>query len=81
LSGQEIPLFGRILAVGDAIDAMLSDRHYRTGLPIDIVRDELDTNKETQFDPEFAEIGLTLLTPENTAELPDLFSQAVTQSD
>jgi HD-GYP domain-containing protein (c-di-GMP phosphodiesterase class II) len=33
LAGEEIPLFGRILAVADAFDAMTSDRPYRSGMP------------------------------------------------
>jgi HD-GYP domain-containing protein (c-di-GMP phosphodiesterase class II) len=32
LSGDEIPLYARVLAVGDAYDAMTSDRPYRGGM-------------------------------------------------
>lgn len=81
LAGEEIPLFGRILAVADAVDAMLSDRQYRDALSIDIVHQELEENKNTQFDPEFAEIAQTLLTPQNTKRLPELFTRAITHGD
>lgn len=33
LKGEEIPLFGRIIAVADVYDALTSDRPYREGMP------------------------------------------------
>ncbi len=33
LSGEQIPLMARIVAVADAFDAMTSDRPYRQGMP------------------------------------------------
>jgi len=80
-AGEEIPLFGRILAVADAVDAMLSDRQYRDSLTIDEVYQELEENKGTQFDPEFADIALRLLTPQNSKRLPELFSRAITNGN
>ncbi len=41
LSGNEIMLEARILAVADVFDAMISDRGYRAGLPHDFVLAEL----------------------------------------
>ncbi len=61
LAGDDIPLFGRVLAVADAMDAMLSNRSYRDALPIDVVYDELEENIGTQFDPEVARAGIELL--------------------
>ncbi|MFB6357180.1 MAG: HD-GYP domain-containing protein [bacterium] len=61
LSGDDIPLFGRILAVADAIDAMLSKRTYRNALSLDVVIEELEKNSGKQFDPEVAEIGSNLV--------------------
>lgn len=52
LQGKTIPFFARIIALADAFDAMVSDRPYRKGLPLEIVRQELNKNKGTQFDPE-----------------------------
>jgi HD-GYP domain-containing protein (c-di-GMP phosphodiesterase class II) len=63
LEGEEIPLFGRILAVADAVDAMLSNRSYRDPLPDKVVREELEDGAGQQFDPEVAEAGLELLEP------------------
>lgn len=56
LKGPDIPLFGRIIKVSDAIDAMLSDRPYRKALSLDQVREELERFKGIQFDPKIAEI-------------------------
>ena len=35
LAGEEIPLAARILSVADALDAMTSDRPYRSALPLE----------------------------------------------
>lgn len=51
LSGDEIPLIARILAVADAYDAMTSDRPYRPGMPIDQALDEIKLGMGKQFDP------------------------------
>lgn len=51
LVGTEIPLESRILAVADAIEAMASDRPYRTALTAQAILDELQRNSGTQFDP------------------------------
>lgn len=48
----------RIAAVADAFDAMTSKRTYRNSLPIDVVREEIEKNLGTQFDPH---IGKTFL--------------------
>jgi diguanylate cyclase (GGDEF)-like protein/putative nucleotidyltransferase with HDIG domain len=51
LSGNEIPLEARIIAVADAIEAMASDRPYRQGMTHEEIIDELRQNAGTQFDP------------------------------
>jgi HD-GYP domain-containing protein (c-di-GMP phosphodiesterase class II) len=71
LSGLDIPLFGRILAVADAVDAMLSNRHYRDALSWVETRRELEENSGTQFDPKIAEAGIELLQPNNRDHLPE----------
>lgn len=50
LSADEIPLMARILAVADAYDAMLSDRPYRAGLPLDHVENILSEGSGQQWD-------------------------------
>ncbi|MFQ5480666.1 MAG: HD domain-containing phosphohydrolase [Thermodesulfobacteriota bacterium] len=51
LSGPEIPLHARILAVSDTVDAMGADRPYRKGKPQEVIIDELRRCSGTQFDP------------------------------
>lgn len=60
IAGREIPLFGRIIALADAFDAMSSDRTYRRGLPHDQVLQQIQDCSGTQFDPELAEIFVAL---------------------
>ncbi len=40
LSGEDIPVEARIIAVADSYDAMTSRRSYRDGLPQEKVRSE-----------------------------------------
>ncbi len=51
LSGEQIPLAARIVAVADAFDAMSSDRPYRKGMPDDRLDDVLRQGAGTQWDP------------------------------
>ncbi len=60
LSGKDIPLVARIIAVADAFDAMSSTRSYRKKLPLDFIMQEIDRCTGTQFDPEVAEALLEL---------------------
>lgn len=51
LSGEDIPIFGRIIAVADAYDAMTSDRPYRKGMTHEKALAILEDGKGTQWDP------------------------------
>lgn len=61
ISGDDIPLEARIIAIADAYDAMSSRRSYRDVLPQEQVRGEVQKGKGTQFDPEFAQIMLSMI--------------------
>ena len=61
LAGEEIPYFARIAAVADTYDAMTSRRAYRDTLPLDVVKAEIERNRETQFDPAIADVFLDIL--------------------
>jgi hypothetical protein len=51
LKGEEIPLPSRIIAVADALDAMLSDRPYRKGVGILAALDTILMASGKYFDP------------------------------
>lgn len=55
LAGKAIPLGARIIMISDAIDAMLTDRPYRSALSVEEVEEELRRNRGTQFDPQLVE--------------------------
>jgi len=56
LSGEEIPLQARIIAIADTYDAILSDRPYRSGANNDKAIDELSRCAGSQFDPRIVEV-------------------------
>ncbi len=70
ISGKEIPLVGRIIAVVDAFDAMTSTRPYRTALSHECALKELVDCRGTQFDPQVVEAFLKAY-QEGLAFLPE----------
>lgn len=56
LKGKQISLFGRIIAIADVYDALISDRPYRKALSHDEVLDYIKTNSGTHFDPALVNI-------------------------
>jgi putative nucleotidyltransferase with HDIG domain len=50
ISGNQIPLISRIIAVADAYNAMTSDRPYRDAMPSRVARMRLAQGVEGQFD-------------------------------
>jgi len=61
LARDQIPLGARIVAVGDAFEAMTSDRPYRDALTVDESIVELRRCSGTQFDPVVVDAFLTVL--------------------
>lgn len=61
ISGEQLLLESRILAVADSFDAMTSDRPYRKALALDIAVKELLDNRGTQFDPALVPVFVELL--------------------
>lgn len=51
LSGESIPLYGRVLAVADAFDAMTSTRSYRRAMDREKAKDILREGSGSQWDP------------------------------
>ena len=61
LSGEEIPVFARIIAVADTYDAMTSNRSYREVMSQDKVRAEIERVRGTQLDPVIAGYMIELI--------------------
>jgi putative two-component system response regulator len=55
LRGEEIPIEGRIVAVADAFDALLSERHHRPAFTLEETAQLIVRRRGTQFDPEIAD--------------------------
>jgi putative two-component system response regulator len=51
LAGEAIPIAGRICAVCDVFDALLSPRPYKDAWPFDRAIAEIERLSGTQFDP------------------------------
>lgn len=58
LAGEKIPLQGRIIHIGDAFDAMTTDRIYRTKIDVQGAIDEIRRFAGIQFDPHLVELTL-----------------------
>ncbi len=65
LSGSEIPLLARIVAIADALEVMISGRPYKEARPLNQIVEELKNCAGKKFDPELVEIVLALLEDED----------------
>lgn len=61
LTGQAIPLEGRITALVDVFDALGSDRCYKRAWPLDKILALIQEEKGRHFDPELVDLMLTNL--------------------
>ena len=68
LSGDEIPLEARILAVADAYEAMTRGRVYRGALGREAAREELRAGSGSQFDGKVVDAFLRALEQEQQEE-------------
>jgi HD-GYP domain-containing protein (c-di-GMP phosphodiesterase class II) len=60
LAGNEIPLIARIVAVADAYDAMISDRPYRQGMPLEKVEEIFSKGSAQQWDKQVIDAYFTV---------------------
>ena len=65
LKGKEIPLLARITAIVDAYEVMTSGRPYKKAMPREEIIAELKRWTGRQFDPELADVFLTILKEEH----------------
>jgi putative two-component system response regulator len=61
LKGKEIPEIGRIIAVADVFDALVSKRHYKEPMDVEAAKQEILRGSGTQFDPDIVQVFLKLL--------------------
>ncbi len=74
LKGEEIPIFGRIIGVADAFDAMTSNRVYRNHMDTDYVMTEMKRGRGTQFDPDALDAFMRLI-EKGVINLEELYAQ------
>ena len=74
LKGEEIPLYGRIISVADAFDAMTSNRVYRNHMDNDYVINEIKRGRGTQFDPKAVDAFLRLV-EKGVINLDEIYAQ------
>lgn len=61
VSGDNIPIVARIIAVADAYEAMISNRPYRKGITKALAIEEIRHNSGTQFDPKIVNIFISII--------------------
>ena len=90
LQGENIPLEARILALADAVEAMASDRPYRSGSSVTTILKEVQREAGGQFDPIVVDAFVKVVTKQGAAtivnsarsvELPELKSNAALRED
>ncbi|MEN3791630.1 HD domain-containing phosphohydrolase [Fulvimarina sp. MAC3] len=80
LSGKDIPIEGRIVALADVFDALCSERPYKAAWPVEKAYDEILACSGSHFDPACVEAfeaawpRILALMPDN---LPKTFAKAV----
>ncbi len=70
LTGEEIPLIARILAVGDAFSAMTTSRPYRMAMSIQEALHRLEDAAGTQLDPRLVTLFVEGIQTAENAPLP-----------
>jgi len=58
LGGEDIPLFGRIVAVADVFDALTSERPYKKPWSLEEAADYLRAQRGLHFDPQCVDVFL-----------------------
>ena len=56
LSGEDIPLSGRIVAISDVFDALTSERPYKKAWPVEEAVNEIDRGADKHFDSNLVEV-------------------------
>jgi HD-GYP domain-containing protein (c-di-GMP phosphodiesterase class II) len=60
IAGEAIPIEARVISCCDAFNAMITDRPYRSAMPLSEALNELRVHRGTQFDPQVVDILLAM---------------------
>ena len=74
LSGDDIPLGARLMALADVYDAMVSRRHYKEPIPVEEVVASIAAGRGKHFDPDIVDAFLAL--QEQFADIASRYSDA-----
>jgi HD-GYP domain-containing protein (c-di-GMP phosphodiesterase class II) len=77
IAGERIPLGARIIMIADTIDAMSTDRPYRSALPLEKVMAELVKYQGVQFDPDLVEVTVNSVTVRRLISDRDFLAEQV----
>jgi putative two-component system response regulator len=58
IAGLDIPLEGRLMAIADVYDALISDRPYKKAMPLDVAKNLIKEGSGKHFDPLLVEVFL-----------------------
>lgn len=75
ISGTEIILEARIIAVADVIDSMTSDRPYRKAMPIETALDEIRKHRGTKYDAAVVDACIELYTNQRHRLDPEYYGR------
>jgi HD-GYP domain-containing protein (c-di-GMP phosphodiesterase class II) len=77
ISGDDIILEARIIAVADIMDSMTSDRPWRRALPIETALDEIKKGRGTKYDPAVVDACIDIYTNRKQLLDPDYYKRRV----
>lgn len=80
LPGTDTSLEIRIISVADSYDAMTSNRSYRSYMPQEAVKSEIEKNSGTQFDPSVASEMIKIIEEDKDYRLHE-FAQENTEEE
>lgn len=78
LAGEDIPLVGRIVALGDVFDALTSARPYKQAWPVERAIEIIRTEAGSHFDPDVV-ASFEKMLPE-ILEIKERYSEIVTEA-
>ena len=74
MAGTEIPLAGRIAAICDVYDALLTERPYKAAWTVEAALAHIDRERGHHFDPTLVDCFATLIRAERELSEPLLAS-------